>query len=150
MGRTAKPRKAYRPKPIGRPVLDRMRNDLILPCYSSLEILRTSTDTDALESARHTLAAMLDYMLVALARDDRDLQPVEDALDALRAVIARHRRTGAWRCTGEELQALRLAVSYSDQVLPLLRTDQLTAALVTVNAAMDRIEHEHAGNASTS
>jgi hypothetical protein len=59
--------------------------------------------------------------------------------DAVRAVIARHRRTGAWRCTGEELQALRLAVSYSDQVLPLLRTDQLTAALVTVNAAMDRL-----------
>jgi hypothetical protein len=136
----SKPRKAYRPRPIGRPVLDRMRNDLILPAYSALETLRSGTDYEALESARHTLAALLDYLWVALRGARRDLAVTESGLDALRGLIARHERTGAWRCTGEELQALRAAVVHADQVLPLLRTDQLARALVVVNAAMARIE----------
>lgn len=140
MPRSAKPRRAYRPRPIGRPVMDRMRNDLILPAYSALETLRGSDDPQALESARHTLAALLDYLWVALTRARRDVSAAESGLDALRGLIARHRRTGTWRCTCEELQALRAAVIHADQVLPLLRTDQLTAALVTVSRAMDRIE----------
>lgn len=139
MPRSAKPRKSYRPRLIGRPVLDRMRNDLILPAYSALETLRAGTDPDALESARHTLAALLDYLWVALRGAGRDLAITESGLNALRGLIARHDRTGTWRCTGEELQALRAAVIHADQVLPLLRTDQLTAALVAVNAAMARL-----------
>ncbi|MFE8033832.1 hypothetical protein [Thiohalocapsa marina] len=135
----SKPRKAYRPRPIGRPVLDRMRNDLILPAYSALETLRTGTDPDALESARHTLAALLDYLWVALTRSGRDVATTEAGLEALRGLIARHQRTGAWRCTGSELAALRASVIEADQVLPLLRTDQLTAAMVAVLAAMDRM-----------
>lgn len=140
MPRNARPRKAYRPKPVGRPVLDRMRNALILPAYSALETLRASDDAEALESARHTLAALLDYLWVAFTRSQRDVTATEAGLDALRGLIARHSRTGAWRCTGEELAALRASVIEADQVLPLLRTDQLTAALATVYAAMDRIE----------
>lgn len=140
MPRSSKPRRAYRPRPIGRPVLDQMRNSLILPAYSALETLRASTDVDALESARHTLAALLDYMWVALTRARRDVGTTEAGLEALRGLIARHVRTGAWRCSGEELAALRASVIEADQVLPLLRTDQLTAALATVYAAMDRIE----------
>lgn len=140
MPRSAKPRRAYRPRLIGRPVLARMRDALILPAYSALETLRTSTDVDALESARHTLAALLDYLWVAFTRSKRDVTTTEAGLNALRGLIARHSRTGTWRCTGEELAALRASVIEADQVLPLLRTDQLTAALATVYAAMDRIE----------
>lgn len=140
MPRSARPRKAYRPRPVGRPVLDGMRNALILPAYSALETLRASTDAEALESARHTLAALLDYMWVALTRARRDVTTTEDGLEALRGLIARHTRTGLWRCSGEELAALRAAVIEADEVLPLLRTDQLTAALATVYAAMERVE----------
>jgi hypothetical protein len=140
MPRSAKPRRAYRPRLIGRPVLDQMRNNLILPAYSALETLRASDDAAALESARHTLAALLDYLWVALTRSKRDVATTEAGLDALRGLIARHGRTGIWRCSGEELAALRASVIEADQVLPLLRTDQLTAALATVYAAMDRIE----------
>jgi hypothetical protein len=121
-------------------VLDQMRNNLILPAYSALETLRASDDAAALESARHTLAALLDYLWVALTRSKRDVATTEAGLDALRGLIARHGRTGIWRCCGEELAALRASVIEADQVLPLLRTDQLTAALATVYAAMDRIE----------
>jgi hypothetical protein len=140
MPRSAKPRRAYRPRLIGRPVLDQMRNNLILPAYSALETLRASDDAAALESARHTLAALLDDLWVALTRSKRDVATTEAGLDALRGLIARHGRTGIWRCSGEELAALRASVIEADQVLPLLRTDQLTAALATVYAAMDRIE----------
>lgn len=140
MPRNSRTRKPYRPKPVGRPVLDRMRNALILPAYSALETLRASDDAEALESARHTLAALLDYLWVAFTRSKRDVTTTEAGLDALRGLIARHSRTGTWRCTGEELAALRASVIEADQVLPLLRTDQLTAALATVYAAMDRIE----------
>jgi hypothetical protein len=140
MPRSAKPRRADRPRLIGRPGLDQMRNNLILPAYSALETLRASDDAAALESARHTLAALLDYLWVALTRSKRDVATTEAGLDALRGLIARHGRTGIWRCSGEELAALRASVIEADQVLPLLRTDQLTAALATVYAAMDRIE----------
>lgn len=140
MPRNARPRKPYRPRLVGRPVLDQMRNNLILPAYSALETLRAGTDDTALESARHTLAALLDYLWVALTRSGRDVATTEAGLEALRGLIARHKRTGAWRCTGGELAALRTSVIEADQVLPLLRTDQLTAALATVYAAMDRIE----------
>lgn len=140
MPRNSRTRKAYRPRAIGRPVLDGMRNALILPAYSALETLRASTDVEALESARHTLAALLDYLWVALTRAKRDVTTTEAGLEALRGLIARHTRTGAWRCSGAELAALRASVIEADQVLPLLRTDQLTAALATVYAAMDRIE----------
>lgn len=143
MPRSSKPRKAYRPKLVGRPVLDKMRCDLILPAYSALETLRAGTDAEALESARHTLAALLDYLWVALRGAGRDLEVTEAGLAALRGLIDRHARAGAWRCTGEELQALRAAAVHADQVLPLLRTDQLTAALVTVNRAMSRIDGVH-------
>ncbi len=144
MGRTAKPRRAYRPRPIGRPILRRMHTDIILPVYSALETLRAGTDPEALESARHTIAAALDYMLVALGQAGRDIGPITAGLDALRSVLARHERTGTYRATGGELQALRAAVAHADDQLPLLRTDQLTAALVTVDRVMAELEEPSA------
>jgi len=139
MGRTATPRKPYRPRAIGRPVLNRMRNDLILPAYSALEVLRASTDADALESARHTLAAFLNVLLAStFHRQDR--APIPAGLDAMQAIVDRHERTGTYRATGGELQALRTAVVYADDVLPLLRTDQLVAAMRRVDLVMQRME----------
>lgn len=139
MPASAKPRKPYRPRAIGRPVLNRMRNDLILPAYSALEVLRASTDADALESARHTLAAFLNVLLAStFHRLDRASIPA--GLDAMQAIVDRQERTGRYRATGGELQALRTAVVYADEVLPLLRTDQLIAAMHRVDLVMQRME----------
>ena len=139
MPASAKPRKPYRPRAIGRPVLNRMRNDLILPAYSALEVLRASTDADALESARHTLAAFLN-VLIASTFHRQDRAPIPAGLDAMQAIVDRQERTGIYRATGGELQALRTAVVYADDVLPLLRTDQLIAAMRRVDLVMQRME----------
>ena len=139
MPASAKPRKPYRPRAIGRPVLNRMRNDLILPAYSALEVLRAGTDADALESARHTLAAFLNVLLAStFHRQDR--APIPAGLDAMQSIVDRNERTGTYRATGGELQALRTAVVYADDVLPLLRTDQLIAAMRRVDLVMQRME----------
>ena len=116
-----------------------LKDDLILPAYSALEVLRASTDGDALESARHTLAAFLNVLLAStFHRQDR--APIPAGLDAMQAIVDRHERTGTYRATGGELQALRTAVVYADDVLPLLRTDQLVAAMRRVDLVMQRME----------
>ena len=131
MARSAKPRKQYRPKPVGRPVMEQIRRDLILPCRMCIETLRASDDAEALDSARHTIAACLNSFYVAA--EGRDRQAAADGLDALRGLIARHERTGLYRCTGPELNALKCAVNWADETLPYLTTAQLAAAFVYVH-----------------
>lgn len=96
-----------------------------------IETLRASDDAEALDSARHTIAACLNAFYVAA--EGRDRQKAIEGLDAMRALIARHERTGAYRCTGPELNALRGAVNWADETLPYLNTAQLTAAFVYVH-----------------
>lgn len=113
--------------------MSRMRDDLILPAYSALETLRASSDQQALESARHTLATLAQYAWIACRNTQRDGSAYVAAVDALRALIERHERTGAWRCTGPELAALRAAVIAADVMIPLLRTHQVAAALIELD-----------------
>lgn len=139
MARSQRPRKAYKPRLAGRPVLDRMRAQLILPAYVALETFRSGTDPDAIVSARHSLAACLDYMGVAcrLAGRPREaLQAIDAGMVALVDMIHRARRVGTLRPTGAELTALREAVSTCDEQLPLLRTDQIQAAVLNVDAKL--------------
>ena len=134
MPRSSRPRKAHTPKPVGRPVMETMRRDLILPAYSALSILQLSDDNEALESARHTLAALYNYMGASVTGSRR--QVIVIALDAILAMDARHERTGRYRPTGAELLALREAVAVCDQALPTLRTDRLVRSISMVNAAL--------------
>ena len=63
-----------------------MRDQLILPAYVALETFRAGTDPDAIVSARHSLAACLDYMGVAcrLAGRPREaLQAIDVGMVAL-------------------------------------------------------------------
>lgn len=139
MARNSRPRKAYRPRPIGRPVCAPMLRDLILPCYSALETLRAGTDPEALSHARWTLGGLLEYLRVGLSSAGRPLETVTAGMAALDSLIERHGRTGTYRCTGSELAALRASVVEADEVLPLLGgTHKLAAALGTVYAAMER------------
>lgn len=138
MPRSSKPRKSYRPKPVGRPMLSRMRDDLILPAYSSLEVLIKSDDNAALESARHTLCALFDYTMAALNNAGRDVSVMTAALDAILSMDVRYVQRGTYRPSGSELARLRAAVVHADQVLPTLRTDQVMAACLEVDAALAR------------
>lgn len=131
MARSSRPRKPYRPKPIGRPVLDAMRRDLMVPVYAMLTALAESDDAELLRNAWHQLVATLSYMrrVCASRAAEADIAAGEAALEA---VYDRHERTGKWRCTGPELVTLRRAVAACDWELPYLRTDQITAGLLDV------------------
>jgi len=138
MSRSTKPRKRYRPKPVGRPIMQRMRDALIIPAYSALSALQLSSDADALESARHSLAALIDYVYVALRDTGRDTSTLAAALTALQSVVDRHASTGTYRATGDELRALRQAVTHADEVLPTLRTDEVMRACLEVDRILGR------------
>lgn len=132
-----RPRKRYRPKPIGRPIGAPLRDQLILPSYSALQTLQYNGDPAALDAARHTLAALVDYMLVALRDAGRPTDEIESGLAALVAVIRRHEAGAPFRATAAELESLRAAVRHADEVLGTLRTDQIIRAVAAVNAAID-------------
>lgn len=134
MPRNAKPRKPYKPKPIGRPVMQSMRDELILPAYSALSVLQRSDDDEALESARHTLAALFNYCGISV--DGVRRQVIVIGLDAIKAMDARQARAGRYRPTGAELLALREAVAMCDEALPTLRTDKLIESVGAVNRAL--------------
>lgn len=140
MPRNARPRKPYKPKPVGRPVMRQMRDELILPAYSALTALQRSNDADALESARHTLAALYNY--VGISVDGARRQVIVIGLDAIKAMDARHERTGKYRPTGGEMLALREAVAVCDWALPTLRTDELVDSIAAVNKALFGVPKE--------
>lgn len=136
MPASKRPRKQYRPKPVGRPVLHEMRRDLVLPCYSALSVLQLSDDAEAMESAWHTIAALTDYMWVALRDSGKEHGPMLAGMDALRSMSERHKRLGSYRPTGEELGILRRAVAHADESLGLLRTDELIRGCHVVDQAL--------------
>ena len=135
-----RPRKRYRPRPIGRPIGAPLRDQLILPSYSALQTLQFSGDADALWSARNCLAALVEYMLVALQDAGRPAGQIEAGLAALRVMISRHDAGQPFRATSAELEALRAAVRHADDVLGTLRTDQIIRAVARVNEAIDADE----------
>lgn len=132
--------KPYRPRAVGRPVMARMRDDLIVPAHIALRSIERSDNTEALSSAGHTLGALLNTMLAALHSDRRPTVLIRAGMDALQGALDRQARTGVLRCTGPELAALRAAITHADEMLPLLRTDKIIAALLKVDRAMARIE----------
>lgn len=126
-------RKAYRPKLASRPVMQGMRDELVLPAYAGLETLRASGDQDARNNALIACGVLFAYIGDAAADkwgDDAFTADLDRANAALAAVKERHARTGLWGTTGPELIALRRAVEWCDEALPLFGTARLTAALV--------------------
>ena len=132
----SKPRKPYRPRHAGRPILSGMRDELILPAHAALSILRTSADRSATESAVHTLAATLNYLYVATGSRDEPRASIESGLQALQVVKDRGDAGAAYRCTGPEILALTGAVNTCDAVLPYLRTDEVVRAIKEVDRVL--------------
>lgn len=131
-------RSVYRPKLASRPVMKAMRDELVLPAYAGLEILRTSGDQDARNSALIACGVLFAYIGDAAADkwgDDAFTDDLARANSALAAVQDRHASTGLWGTTGPELIALGRAVEWCDEALPLFGTARLTAALVRLYEA---------------
>ena len=131
-----KRRKAYRPKPIARPILQKMRDELVLPAYSALEVLRISDDAMAMESARHTLAALCNTARLAGDKAGMPTHAARAGQDALRTLIARRERTGSFRPTGPELQALRAAVTWFDGAAGAMNTSHIVRAVAEIHHAL--------------
>lgn len=110
-------RSRYRPRQAILPVVFRFdgnneRNLQLIP-HQMLEELRHGQGT---EEGWHTMAARLNLGFV-LARDhfNEEAQAVmAQALDALRAVYARHERTQQWGTTGEEFFAMGEGLNLTD------------------------------------
>lgn len=139
MPRSAPPRKPYRPRAVARPVLEKMRRDLILPCYVHIGTLMHSPDREAQSDAMTTIVTLCNFMSRALAEAKRPVKPVEIGKDVLLAIIEREKRHGVYRPTGFDLEALRRTVSYCDEQLPYLDTRRLTEALLYVDRKMEEM-----------
>lgn len=135
MPASKRPRKAHRPRIIARPVFEGMRRELMIPTHAALRVLERVRDPEALEGARHTLAACLSYMAAALDGAGYEIGPIGAGLDALQAVIDRHARTGVYGATGPELVALRDALTHADGAIPALNTAELARGMLRVYAA---------------
>lgn len=125
-------RKAYRPKPVNRPILRETRDKLMMPAYTGLELLRTSADQQARESALLALNVLLCYCREAAEDrwgDDAFTDDLHAGLAALATAKDRHERTGQWGVSGPELSALRRAVEWCDCALSMLGTASVTTAL---------------------
>lgn len=76
MPASKRPRKAHRPRIIARPVFESMRRELMIPAHAALRVLERVSDPEALEGARHTLAACLSYMAAALDGAGYEIGPI--------------------------------------------------------------------------
>ena len=155
MGRTAKPRRAYRPRVIdGNPITlamsraaaleDSQRRDLITPVRSALAALRTGTGG---MDAWCTLAdaANVAEQLCALGIASDRLATIDAAQAALAELHARHAQRGNWTLRAAELLALEEAVVIHGIQLRFASQGEVAEAIKTVQR---RVAAALAGNAS--
>lgn len=137
-----KRRKAYRPKPVNRPILRETRDKLMMPAYTGLELLRTSGDQQARESALLSLNVLLCYCRDAAEDrwgDDAFTDDLHAGLAAISTAKDRHERTGQWGISGPEYLALSRAVEWCDGALSMLGSASVETALArmyVINEAM--------------
>ncbi len=121
------------------PNLRRIRDQLILPAHVGLRAMEQSDDRDALQTARDMIAATLDWMCVALTKSNRDVGPVDAALEAFIPIATRFDAGGSLRGTGEQIQILRRGITYCDEMLGTLRFGAIAEASIEVAKAVDKI-----------
>lgn len=140
MPSSSKPRKKHRPRLVARPVYAQMHRDLVTPPRAAILALERVSDRESLVAARHTLSAFLSYMAAALDGAGYETGPVVAGMAALQSVIDREKRTGAYRASGSELIALRDAVNFCDDAIPMLDTAKLAAGMLKVDAVYRKLE----------
>lgn len=117
MARNALPRKAYQPKPRQLPVLFRFPESegqklKIWPHLALAALLTGKAD----DSQVNDIAARLGLAYVQAAdRYPDDLEAHKAGQEALRAIRARHERTGQWGISGDESRAIGNCLNIADE-----------------------------------
>ncbi len=128
-----KRKKVYRPKPVGAPIGKAIRDQLVLPAYSSLTVLQSVSDVEAVDSAWNTLTAFFNYLYVARTLNGADSDEAQSSLAVLKQIRARLHNTGTLRATGPELTTLKAGVAWGDSIIGSLRTDLIQRAVAMVD-----------------
>ena len=142
MPRSARPRKAYRPRPIGIPTSIRFsqadETDLQLLPHLDLERFRTGT-ADA--AGWSVLATRVNWGAVLAARHAPEaVERMQNGVRALAAVIGRHAAIGRWGVDGGQFRAIADALDVVDQLQVQLTRRELADALHVVNSTTHRPE----------
>lgn len=135
-------RRSYRPSPtkaggLALPINIRFsaKDELKLQLspHNLLDLFRTG---DADETDWHTLALRLNWGRFLAERHFPDgSQPLAAAQEALRAVKARHSRTGKWGCSQPEFAAMGLGLNCTDNMQLQCTRRELRDALEAVYGA---------------
>ena len=140
MPKSSRPRKQHRARPVGRPICAQIHRDLILPAYTALTVLQTSSDQGACSDAMSMVVTLVNYIGAACEMQGIEHDDVRLARVALWSVIDRHERVGVYRCAGDELLALRRAVAFADRTIPTMQTHHIEAALLSVANQLGNLE----------
>lgn len=129
------------------------RDKLMMPAYVALELLRWSDPSDRArqDPARNSLAALLDYMLVAMRNTGRgDISVIEDAIDALRPICEVYDAGGPFCCSQDDYQLICRAVGVCDITLGTMRNQDIVRAVLEVDQMLvDAQARENAVRASS-
>lgn len=115
MGRSSRPRKPYRPKPVARPVMPAELDDIAVPAWLSLQMI---CEGKGEPMDYHTIAAFIatgDEL--AHRRPGTERQAIDEALPALHALRERWLRTQRLGFTGPELAAVRAAMHRTTELI---------------------------------
>lgn len=101
-----------KPRTTGLPMIfglsEKMKTDLQITPLGTLESFREGTAT---EEGWHTIAAAVNLAAILSRKQPQEVQDECNAgLNALRSIAEREQRTGKYGCSGDEYQALRLAL----------------------------------------
>lgn len=140
MPRSARPRKAYRPRAVRVPPVFRYseadESKLCLVPHVSLDAIRRGAGDDETWS---TLTTRVNWGGVLAARHHPEAVPLMEAAQrALAAIHARHGRTGRWGAAGPELTALADALVVVDDMQRVHTRRELHDALRFVLQAQNQ------------
>jgi len=141
MANNKRPRKAYKQKLTGLPVVLRFNAEIErgLQLIPHAELLKLKSG-EADEQTWHTLICRLNVgVTVAKNRGIPEaMQCARNGLDALLAVRERHNKTGAWGASGDELNAIGEALVLTDDLQTTSTRRELRTAVnyVYENAAI--------------
>lgn len=135
MARSTKPRKAYRPRYApGHILLPQQRDAIVMPVHTAMAAFEMGGGSLQL---RHTMAAFLNIVGVCAAKMVGTDTETREAIDAAkRALVSSDRRylkTSRFGFSGEEIQAIRLAITLGDELLKRANSAVLSYAVEFVS-----------------
>ncbi len=132
---TNKRRKAYRPRPVGKPITAGAHKAFMLPVRLAVQILTRGDHDDAMFSARFSsrdiLATTFNYLSVAGSMLGRDVSTVQRGIQVINELDE-----GGYEPTDKQRDELLTAVTWCEELLPHVRTDLLDHARTLVRKTL--------------